>query len=113
MSALIVPNETNIHFDQIHWPRPHLSFISSLDILAPRKWEFSTPLFLFPSFHGDDLLADDSQWHPGTRGWPWYVLAAALGSTIGVVTLWLVAHKLGEEGIKKMAGGGYSPDCIR
>ena len=32
------------------------------------------------------------------------MLAAALGSTIGVFVLALVAHKLGEEGIQKMAG---------
>lgn len=34
----------------------------------------------------------------------WYVLAAACGSTIGVLFLALVARKLGEEGLRKMAG---------
>lgn len=33
-----------------------------------------------------------------------YVLAAACGSTIGVLVLALVCRKLGEEGIKKLAG---------
>lgn len=58
--------------------------------------------FLFLPF-GNDLLVVTlvARNH---QGWPWYVLAAAVGSTIGVFILALVAHKLGEEGIKKMAG---------
>ena len=58
--------------------------------------------FLFLPF-GNDLLVVTlvARNH---QGWPWYVLAATVGSTIGVSVLALVAHKLGEEGIKKMAG---------
>ena len=58
--------------------------------------------FLFLPF-GNDLLVITlvARNH---LGWPWYVLAAAIGSTIGVFVLALVANKLGEEGIKKVAG---------
>lgn len=38
------------------------------------------------------------------NGAAWYVLMAACGSTIGVLLLALVARKLGQEGIKKVAG---------
>lgn len=38
------------------------------------------------------------------KGAPLYVLAAACGSTIGVLALALVSRKLGEEGIRKLAG---------
>jgi membrane protein YqaA with SNARE-associated domain len=58
--------------------------------------------FLFLPF-GNDLLVVTlvARDH---REWWLYVLAAAFGSTIGVLALALVAHKLGEEGIKRMAG---------
>ena len=58
--------------------------------------------FLFLPF-GNDLLVVTlvARNH---HGLPWYVLAAAVGSTIGVFLLILVAGKLGEEGVKKMAG---------
>lgn len=38
------------------------------------------------------------------HGAPWYVLAAACGSTIGVLILAWVSRKLGEEGIRRIAG---------
>lgn len=38
------------------------------------------------------------------KGMPWYVLSAALGSAGGAYLLALVARKVGEEGIRKMAG---------
>jgi membrane protein YqaA with SNARE-associated domain len=58
--------------------------------------------FLFLPF-GNDLLVVTlvARNH---HGLPWYVLGAAIGSTLGVSLLALVAGKLGEEGIKKMAG---------
>lgn len=40
------------------------------------------------------------------HGVPWYVLSAALGSTVGALALALVSHKLGEEGLRKLAGDG-------
>lgn len=38
------------------------------------------------------------------QGAAWYVAMAAVGSTIGALTLALVARKLGEEGISRYAG---------
>lgn len=38
------------------------------------------------------------------QGAPWYALTAACGSTIGVLLLALVSRKLGEEGIRRIAG---------
>lgn len=38
------------------------------------------------------------------HGAPWYVLAAACGSCLGVLLLALVCRKLGEEGLRKVAG---------
>lgn len=58
--------------------------------------------FLFLPF-GNDLLVVGlvAQHHHGI---PLYVLAAACGSTLGVLALALVSRKLGEEGIRKLAG---------
>ena len=58
--------------------------------------------FLFLPFGNDLLVVTLVARHH--QGWLWYVLAAALRSTIGVFVLALVAQKLGKEGIKKMAG---------
>jgi membrane protein YqaA with SNARE-associated domain len=58
--------------------------------------------FLFLPFGNDLLVVILVSHHPA--GLPWYVLAAATGSTIGVLLLAFVARKLGEEGVKRMAG---------
>jgi membrane protein YqaA with SNARE-associated domain len=81
---------------------PVLAFLLHLGYVGPVLMGVLDSSFLFLPF-GNDLLVVTlvARNH---QGWPWYVLAAALGSTIGVFILALVAHKLGEEGIKKMAG---------
>jgi membrane protein YqaA with SNARE-associated domain len=58
--------------------------------------------FLFLPF-GNDLLvvAFVARNHDG---WPFYVLSAVCGSTLGVLLLDIVARKAGEAGIRKMAG---------
>ncbi|HZS54952.1 MAG TPA: hypothetical protein VFA65_11145 [Bryobacteraceae bacterium] len=58
--------------------------------------------FLFLPF-GNDLLvvAFVARNHDG---WPFYVLSAVCGATLGVVLLDLVARRAGEAGIEKMAG---------
>ena len=58
--------------------------------------------FLILPFGNDILVVGMVAQHPG--GLPWYVLSAAIGSTIGALLLALVAHKLGEEGIRRVAG---------
>ncbi len=81
---------------------PVLAFLLHLGYVGPVLMGVLDSSFLFLPF-GNDLLVVTlvARNH---QGWPWYVLAAAVGSTIGVFILALVAHKLGEEGIKKMAG---------
>ena len=58
--------------------------------------------FLFLPF-GNDLLviALAARHHDG---WPFYVLSAVCGSTLGVFLLDLVARKAGEAGVQKIAG---------
>lgn len=58
--------------------------------------------FLFLPF-GNDLLVVGmtANHHAGYVG---YVLAAAAGSTLGVLLITLAAHRLGEAGIKRLAG---------
>ncbi len=58
--------------------------------------------FLFLPFGNDILVVILVARHH--QGIFFYALAAATGSTIGVFFIDLVARKLGEEGIKKMAG---------
>ncbi len=81
---------------------PALSFLLHLGYFGPVLMGVLDSSFLFLPFGNDLLVVTLVARHH--HGWPWYVLAAALGSTIGVFVLALVAHKLGEEGIKKMAG---------
>lgn len=52
---------------------------------------------------GNDLVVVGlvAQRHEGI---PWYVLSAACGSTIGAAIPAMVSHKLGEEGLRKIAG---------
>ncbi len=58
--------------------------------------------FLFLPFGNDILVVVLIAAHH--KAFPIYVLMAATGSTLGVVFLDLVARKLGEKGIEKMAG---------
>jgi membrane protein YqaA with SNARE-associated domain len=58
--------------------------------------------FLVLPFGNDLLVVGLVAQHP--HGTPWYVLSAACGSTLGAAILALVSHKLGEEGLRKIAG---------
>jgi membrane protein YqaA with SNARE-associated domain len=81
---------------------PVLAFLLHLGYFGPVLMGVLDSSFLFLPFGNDLLVVTLVARHH--QGWPWYVLSAALGSTIGVFVLAQVAHKLGEEGIKKMAG---------
>ncbi|HUZ96124.1 MAG TPA: VTT domain-containing protein [Edaphobacter sp.] len=74
----------------------HLGYFGPLLLGA-----FDSSFLILP--FGNDLLVVSliAQHH---KGFPWYVLAASVGSTIGVLALSLVARKFGEEGIRKVAG---------
>jgi membrane protein YqaA with SNARE-associated domain len=92
--------ETNILLAK--FIRPILIFLLHLGYFGPVLMGILDSSFLFLPF-GNDLLVVTlvARNH---HGLPWYVLAAAFGSTIGVFVLDLVARKLGKEGIEKMAG---------
>jgi membrane protein YqaA with SNARE-associated domain len=58
--------------------------------------------FLFLPFGNDLLVVVLVAQRRG--GIPWYVLSAAIGSSIGAFLLAIVARKLGEQGIRRIAG---------
>ncbi len=79
-----------------------LRFLFHLGYFGPVVMGVLDSSFLFLPF-GNDLLvvALVAQHH---QGYLFYVLAAVCGSTAGVFLLDLIARKLGEEGIRKVAG---------
>jgi membrane protein YqaA with SNARE-associated domain len=81
---------------------PIFSFLLHLGYFGPVLMGALDSSFLFLPFGNDLLVVTLVARKP--HGLPWYVLAAASGSTVGVFMLALVARKLGEEGIKGMAG---------
>jgi membrane protein YqaA with SNARE-associated domain len=82
--------------------RPFLAFLLHLGYFGPVLMGALDSSFLFLPFGNDLLVVTLVARHH--KGLPWFVLAAATGSTVGVFVLAGVAGKLGEEGIKKMAG---------
>jgi membrane protein YqaA with SNARE-associated domain len=82
--------------------RPFLIFLLHLGYFGPVLMGALDSSFLFLPFGNDLLVVTLVARHH--KGLAWYVLAAATGSTIGVFVLAWVAGKLGEEGMKKMAG---------
>src|SRR5579872_4586681 len=86
----------------MHFFTPILRFVLSLGYFAPLVMGVLDSSFLVLPF-GNDLLIV-ALVARGHRGAPWYVLFAACGSTLGVLLLALAARKLGEAGVRKMAG---------
>ncbi len=81
---------------------PLLVFLISLGYFGPLLMGILDSSFLVLPFGNDLLLIYMvAQKHHGA---PWYVLAAATGSTLGALSLALVARKLGKDGICKLAG---------
>ena len=81
---------------------PLLLFLISLGPFGPLLMGVLDSWFLLLPFGNDLLLIYMvAQKHHGA---PWYVLAAATGSTIGASALALVARRLGKQGICKLAG---------
>jgi membrane protein YqaA with SNARE-associated domain len=81
---------------------PLLQFIFHLGYFAPLLMGVFDSSFLFLPFGNDLLLVVLVSRHH--HNIPLLVISGALGSTLGVFLLSLVAGKLGEEGIRKMAG---------
>lgn len=81
---------------------PFLHFILGLGYFAPLVMGILDSSFLVLPFGNDLLIVILVAHHHG--GAAWYVLAAACGSTAGVLLLSLVGRKLGEKGVRKIAG---------
>ena len=79
-----------------------LAFLFHLGYFGPLVMGILDSSFLVLPF-GNDLLVVYlvAQKHHGA---PWYVLSAAVGSTLGAALLALVARKVGKAGICKLAG---------
>ena len=82
---------------------PVLQFVFRIGYFGPLVMGILDSSFLVLPF-GNDLVVVGLVAH-NHRGAPWYVIAAAVGSSLGVLILALVARKLGEEGIRRVAGG--------
>ncbi len=81
---------------------PLLSFIFHLNFFGPLVMGMLDSSFLVLPF-GNDLVVVGLVAQKRHDVWI-YVLSAAVGSTLGALALALVAKKLGEERIRKMAG---------
>jgi membrane protein YqaA with SNARE-associated domain len=81
---------------------PILHFALGLGYFAPLAMGVLDSSFLVLPFGNDLLIIGLVVNHH--RGAPWYVLSAACGSTIGVLLLALVSRKLGEKGVRAIAG---------
>lgn len=81
---------------------PILRILFHLGYFGPLVMGTLDSSFLVLPF-GNDLVVATMviRHHSGT---PWYVLSAACGSTIGALLLVLVSRKLGEEGLRRIAG---------
>jgi membrane protein YqaA with SNARE-associated domain len=82
--------------------RPLLHFLFQLGYFGPVVMGVLDSSFLFLPFGNDLLIVSLVARHH--QALIIYVLAAACGSTLGVLLLDLVARKAGEEGIERVAG---------
>jgi len=82
--------------------RTLLLFMFHIGYFGPLLMGVLDSSFLVLPFGNDLLVVGLIAQHHG--GFPLYVLAAACGSTLGVLLLALAARKFGEEGIRKIAG---------
>ena len=85
-----------------HFFKGFLQFVFHIGYFGPLVTGILDSSFLVLPF-GNDLVVVGMVSHR-PHGAPWYVVSAACGSCLGVLLLTLVARKLGEEGIKKVAG---------
>lgn len=81
---------------------PLIHFLFHIGYLGPLVMGTLDSSFLILPFGNDLLVVGMVARHP--QGVAWFVLSAAAGSTIGACLLAMVSKKLGEEGIRKIAG---------
>ena len=82
--------------------RPLLHFVFHLGYFGPFVMGVLDSSFLFLPFGNDLLIVALVARHH--EGWPFYVLSAVCGSTLGVLGLDWVARRGGEAGVQKVAG---------
>jgi len=82
--------------------QPLLRFLFQLGYFGPFFLGLMDSSFFFLPFGNDLLVVALVARHHGA--WPWYVISATCGSTLGVSLLNLVAGKVGETGVQKIAG---------
>jgi membrane protein YqaA with SNARE-associated domain len=81
---------------------PFLQFVFHLGYFGPLVMGILDSSFLILPFGNDLVVVGLVARHH--NGIPYYVLSAAIGSTIGALLLALAARRIGEEGIRKIAG---------
>lgn len=79
-----------------------LNFLFRLGYFGPFFMGLMDSSFLFLPFGNDLLVVTLVARHHDA--WPFYVISAICGSTLGVFVLDLVARKVGETGVQKVAG---------
>jgi membrane protein YqaA with SNARE-associated domain len=85
-----------------HWFAPFLHFLFHVGYFGPFVLGIFDSSFLVVPFGNDILVVGLIAHHHA--GFPFYVISAACGSTVGVLLLASIARKFGEEGIRKVAG---------
>lgn len=85
-----------------HWFAPFLHFLFHVGYFGPFVLGILDSSFLVLPFGNDLLVVGLIARHHS--GFPFYVISAACGSTLGVILLASIARKAGEEGIRKVAG---------
>src|ERR1700733_10825534 len=77
-----------------------LAWLLGLGVFGPLLLGIADSSFLFLPFGNDLLVVILTACDPGHL--PFYIVTAAIGSTLGVALLDVVCRKGGEEGLKKM-----------
>ena len=81
---------------------PMLHFLFHIGYFGPFVMGIMDSSFLVLPFGNDLVVVGLVAQHP--KGLALYVISAAIGSSLGAIVLALVARKVGEEGIRKVAG---------
>lgn len=81
---------------------PLLHFLFHIGYFGPLVMGVLDSSFLVLPFGNDLVVVGLVAQHP--KGLALYVISAAVGSSLGAILLALVARKVGEEGIRKIAG---------
>ncbi len=81
---------------------PLFHFLFHIGYFGPAVMGILDSSFLILPFGNDLLVVGMVARHH--QGLPWYVLSAACGSTIGAFLLAITSRKLGEDGIRRVAG---------